>query len=259
MKFKFALVNGDRAEARPGLRGTCAFCQSEMIAKCGQVRIRHWAHKSKAACDHWWENETEWHRKWKNCFPAEWQEIVHKDTAGEKHIADIKTDKEFVIEFQHSAIKSSEMRNREAFYKNMAWIVDGTCLKGGYLRFCNGKSSLRNLINGFYRSTSPEACFPANWLTSSVPVYFDFQADSRIDELWCLFPGQVEGYTIIACVWQKQFIEVSSTNPYLLRRQEDLSSIAQFIREERAAMTPKVDILDPYMQHTRLSRRRRRL
>ncbi len=260
MRFKFALVNEDRAEAQPGLRGTCAFCQSEMIAKCGPVRIRHWAHKSNASCDHWWENETEWHRIWKNRFPVEWQEIIHKDTAGERHIADIKTDKEFVIEFQHSAIKSSEVQSREAFYKNMAWIVNGACLKSGYPHFCKGVNSLRNLNNtGFFLSTSPEACFPAGWLTSSVPVYFDFQTDSKRADLWCLFPGRVEGYTIIACVSHKQFIELSSTTPHLLRAQEYLSQITQCIRQERTTVAPKVAIPVPYMQHTRLSRRRRRL
>lgn len=257
MKFKFALVNGDRTEAQPGLRGTCAFCQSEMIAKCGPVRIRHWAHKSNASCDHWWENETEWHRIWKNHFPAEWQEIIHKDTTGERHIADIKTDKGFVIEFQHSVIKSSEVQSREVFYKNMAWIVNGTRLKSGYLRFCKGLSSLRNLNNtGFFLSTSPEACFPANWLTSSVLVYFDFQADSKRADLWCLFPGRVDGHAVIACVSQKQFIELSSTTSHLLRGQEYLSHITQCIRQERAIAPQRVDLLTPYAQYPR---RRRRL
>ncbi len=257
MRFKFALVSGDRAEARPGLRGTCAFCQSEMIAKCGPVRIRHWAHKSNASCDHWWENETEWHRAWKNHFPAEWQEIIHKDITGERHIADIKTDKDFVIEFQYSAIKSSEVQSRETFYKNMAWIVNGARLKSGYPHFCKGLSCLRNLNNtGFFLSNSPEACFPANWLTSSVPVYFDFQVDSKRADLWCLFPGRVDGYAVIACVSQKQFIELSSTTPHFLHAQEYLSNIAQCIRQERVSLSPRVNLPAPYARYIK---RRRRL
>jgi hypothetical protein len=260
MKFKFALVNGGRTEAQPGLRGTCAFCQSEMIAKCGPVKIRHWAHKSNAACDHWWENETEWHRTWKNYFPAEWQEIIHKDAAGERHIADVKTDKEFVIEFQYSAIKSNEAQSRESFYKNMVWIVNGARLKSGYPHFCKGLSNFRNLNNtGFFLSNAPEACFPANWLTRSVSVYFDFQADSKRADLWCLFPGRVDGYAVIACVSQKQFIDLSSATPHLLHAQESLSHITQCIRQERATVAPRADMPAPYMQHTRLSRRRRRL
>jgi competence protein CoiA len=48
-----------------------------MIARCGSQRIHHWAHKNKSEqCDHWWENETEWHRNWKASFPVDWQEIT---------------------------------------------------------------------------------------------------------------------------------------------------------------------------------------
>jgi competence protein CoiA len=73
-----------------------------MVAKCGEVRAPHWAHRSRRECDHWWEPETEWHRAWKNAFPEEWQEIVHWAEDGEKHIADVKTGRGWVIEFQHS-------------------------------------------------------------------------------------------------------------------------------------------------------------
>ena len=265
MKAKFALVNGSKTEAQPGLRGTCAYCQSEMIAKCGSVRIWHWSHKSNASCDHWWENEKEWHRTWKNHYPTKWQEIIHKDsTTGERHIADIKTDKEFVIEFQHSAIKSSEVKSREAFYENMVWVVDGTRLKRDYLRFCKGVSGLRSLKIGFFLSTSPETCFPASWLTSSVPVYFDFrdiapidQADSKRADLWCLFPGRVDGYTVIACVSQKQFIELSSTTPHLLRAEKYLSLIAQHIRHERALPSQRVNLPAPKAKYSRKPRRRK--
>ena len=267
MKFKFALVNGDKTEAQPGMQGTCINCPSDMIAKCGTVKVWHWAHKSNASCDPWWENETEWHRKWKNCFPTEWQEIIHKDsTTGERHIADIKTDKEFIIEFQHSAIKSDEIKSRENFYKNMIWVVDGTRLKNDYPRFCKGLSSLRPIASGFFRSTFPEECFPASWLTSSVPVYFDFQGlspvnqpDSKLSDFWCLFPERVEGYTIIACHFpRKQFIELSSIAPHLLLAQESLSVIAEGIRQERASASQRVDPLAALnAQYARTLRRRR--
>ena len=49
--------------------------------------------KGRRFCDPWWENETEWHRAWKDQFPADWQEIVHHAEDGEKHIADVKTDR----------------------------------------------------------------------------------------------------------------------------------------------------------------------
>ena len=71
--MKYARVNGYKTEAPKGLRGTCRHCQSDMIARCGDVRIKHWKHKNKISCDPWWENETEWHRAWKNYYPTEWQ------------------------------------------------------------------------------------------------------------------------------------------------------------------------------------------
>jgi hypothetical protein len=63
-----------------------------MIAKCGQIRVWHWAHRAIRTCDPWWEPETKWHRDWKNQFPEDWQERIHKSEAGERHIADVKTD-----------------------------------------------------------------------------------------------------------------------------------------------------------------------
>jgi hypothetical protein len=100
-----------------------------MIAKCGIKRLRHWAHVSTTACDHWWEPETEWHRAWKNLFPTEWQEVHHRATDGEVHIADVKTANGTVIEFQHSSITGQEKGSREAFYGSMVWIVNGNRLK----------------------------------------------------------------------------------------------------------------------------------
>ena len=115
--MKFALAHGQRQEAQPNLSGECPGCGRPMVARCGEVRVRHWAHKGRRHCDPWWENETEWHRGWKDRFPADWQEIVHPDGDGERHIADVKTGDGWVIEFQHSYIKPEERRSREAFTK----------------------------------------------------------------------------------------------------------------------------------------------
>ena len=84
--MKFALVNKIKTEATPGSKGLCQICDSELVAKCGEIRVHHWSHKSKRDCDPWWENESEWHRAWKNEFPIDWQEIVHHDENGERHI-----------------------------------------------------------------------------------------------------------------------------------------------------------------------------
>src|SRR6266852_5857817 len=124
--MKFALVNGQRQEAQPNLLGKCPTCDHPMVAKCGEVKIWHWAHQGRHFCDPWWENETEWHRGWKGQFPVDWQEIVHYAEDRERHIADVKTDRGWILEFQHSYITPEERRSREAFYPKLVWVVDGT-------------------------------------------------------------------------------------------------------------------------------------
>lgn len=104
-----------------------------MIARCGEIITWHWAHSPRRRCDPWWENETEWHRKWKNYFPEQCQEVIHFDEeTGEKHIADIKTDRGIVIELQHSSMKPDELRSREQFYESMVWVVDGSPFKNNF-------------------------------------------------------------------------------------------------------------------------------
>ncbi|MCB0386828.1 MAG: hypothetical protein KDD43_15645, partial [Bdellovibrionales bacterium] len=89
--MKYSMVDGERREAEKGLVGSCVGCGGPMTPKCGPKKVPHWAHRSLTKCDHWWENETPWHRDWKNNFPAECQEIRHKAEDGEWHIADVKT------------------------------------------------------------------------------------------------------------------------------------------------------------------------
>ena len=126
-----AIINGYRSRPVPGAVGQCPFCESEMIPRCGEFRVHHWAHKSKVDCDLWWEPETDWHRNWKNEFPLRWQEQVLTDQeTGERHIADVHTLAGLTLEFQHSHLDPKERRAREDFYKNMLWVVDGSRLKG---------------------------------------------------------------------------------------------------------------------------------
>ena len=124
-------------------------------------------------CDHWWENETQWHRDWKNCFPEEWQEVVNFAEDREKHIADVKTPSGLVIEFQRSAKKPEEQFSREQFYKNMIWIVDGTRLKTDRENF-----ELMSWDDpNYYQKLSMDRLwynpFPRKWRSRPVTVYFD--------------------------------------------------------------------------------------
>ena len=123
--MQYALVNNERHLPKPQLRGLCPACGRECLAKCGSKIAWHWAHHGKLHCDPWWENETDWHRNWKSLFPEKLREIVHFDSStGEKHVADIKTERGLVIELQHSPMPLEELQSRERFYGRMIWIVD---------------------------------------------------------------------------------------------------------------------------------------
>lgn len=123
--MQYAIVNGEKVQASRGLRGTCNVCGAETVAKCGPRIRHHWAHAWRQSCDPWWENETDWHRQWKNLFPEECREVVDKAHDGEIHRADIKTPSGIFIEVQHSSMSDAERQSREEFYQNLVWIVDG--------------------------------------------------------------------------------------------------------------------------------------
>lgn len=123
--MQFAVIDGKRHEPFPGGRGICPTCGSIMISKCGPRIMHHWAHMGRRNCDPWWENETAWHREWKNLFPEDCREISHVAPDGEIHRADIKTPTGIVIEIQHSSMTDAERISRENFYGNLVWVVDG--------------------------------------------------------------------------------------------------------------------------------------
>jgi competence CoiA-like predicted nuclease len=50
--MKFAVVEGQRREAQRDLsRGACPDCRKVVIAKCGPLRVPHWAHLGVRDCD----------------------------------------------------------------------------------------------------------------------------------------------------------------------------------------------------------------
>ena len=206
--MKFAKVDNKRIEATKGVKGICPVCGSEVIARCGEIKIHHWAHKNKCT-DHWWENETEWHRNWKNQFPKEWQEIVHFDDSGEKHIADIKTPENWVVEFQHSAIKTEERRSRNEFYNkdsNLIWVVDGIRRKTDAEQF-DDELKLGSQISTkpIFTQVSAESTLLKEWGYSESFVFLDF-GDNEKEWLWCICPHN--GKNFITKVTRKRFVEL---------------------------------------------------
>lgn len=117
--MEWALVNGLRTKAeKSGTVGVCPGCAGKVRAKCGEIVSWHWAHINDD-CDPWSEPETEWHRKWKGYFPADWQEVTKPP-----HRADV-AGLDGVLEIQRSGISPEEIREREEFYGRMAWLLNG--------------------------------------------------------------------------------------------------------------------------------------
>jgi len=217
--MKFALINGDKAEATKAARGFCPSCGSELIARCGEVKVNHWAHKGNRNCDPWWENETDWHRSWKGKFPMEWQEVVHFDKSGEKHIADVKTESGCVLEFQHSYLNPEERRSRNAFYSNLVWVVDGARRKtdkSQFLRILDESTTVirEPLIKRVH--FSDECRLLKEWNDSNALVFFDFQEekDTEQSDLWFLFPKISSGDVYLSPFSRVRFIELHNNNKF---------------------------------------------
>ena len=217
--MKFALANDKRIEATKGGKGVCPSCGSKLVAKCGEIVIHHWAHIKKCD-DHWWENETEWHRNWKNEFPDEWQEIIHYDEGGERHIADVKTSEDWVIEFQHSAISKEERNSRDSFYNKLIWIVDGMRRKTDLKQF----QSMLNDSNFIYFDPlllsvdTQERRLPLEWEDSNSIIFIDF-GDSLISyrdgyssnkDLWLIYHN-IKG-VFVSHFSRNSFIEILNNN-----------------------------------------------
>lgn len=245
--MKFAFVDNQKVEATKGAKGFCCFCHQPVIAKCGEYRVNHWAHKNLTHCDKWWENETEWHRNWKDLFPNEWQEVVATDEkTGEKHIADIKTDGGMVIEFQHSYIKKEERVSREHFFKNMIWVVDGTRRKRDielfHLAFNNRWSVNPN--NSLYVFQNSKYYLPKEWLNCTMPVVFDFRGTYKEymrdnieyqlqDPLWCLLPILWKDNNILYRFERLNFIETIKSSTIKFNYDDIIQEIDQSYQERQ--------------------------
>jgi len=252
--MKYALINGQRVEAQKGLKGECPGCNSKMIAKCGAVKIPHWSHAGKIDCDPWWENETQWHRTWKGHFPAHWQEVVHKSDSGEFHRADVKTEQNWVLEIQYSAISSVERESRNSFYGKLVWIVNGLRLKRDPFQFFSALKVATTLENQFIRRicdvVGDKSSLVQNWCNTKVPVFFDF---NEPDVLWCLLPQQAEESKVVVEFWRKAFIGVHQTS--LESNLDNFGQLIQFLGAPNSAN----ELIQKFHEVRRAEERRRQL
>lgn len=174
--MEWALKDGLKVKAKPEEKGNCPICNEKLIAKCGEIKIWHWSHKNNNDCDTWSEPESKWHIDWKNEFPIENQEVlINKNNI--LHIADIKINNN-IIELQNSSLSYEEIQEREQFYENMIWILNGENLFGGLelrekwieekQKDLNGKESIksnRKIIT--FRLRSPAK----SWWFAKKPIY----------------------------------------------------------------------------------------
>ncbi len=176
--MKFALVNEIKTEPHPTLKGKCPACGAEMIPKCGDIKVHHWAHNRGRICDPWWENETSWHRDWKNQFPVDWQEVPCKDENGVIHIADVKRPDGFYIEFQNSPISKDEVESRNQYYKNLVWVLNGCRSSVDQEKM----SSAKGFVNGegIFDITKLKLRIVHNWKNLAKNIFIDFN-DSNLN------------------------------------------------------------------------------
>lgn len=162
----YALKDGKRIRARPGIVAFCPCCYKPLISKCGLQRVWHWSHFRRPDCDDWYEPETEWHLNWKKLTNPDCCEVRM-----DGHRADILGNNDTIIELQHSSISAPVILAREAFYKKMIWLVDATSFKnnfkiwGGHL---SGKK--HQYIRYHFDWHRGREC----WLFARMPIFLDF-------------------------------------------------------------------------------------
>jgi competence protein CoiA len=264
-QMKYALVDGERREAQPGLPGKCPDCAGVVIAKCGEVRVWHWAHWKKRDCDRWSEPETEWHRAWKNHFPENWQEISHPTENGETHRADVKTESGVVLEFQHSFLPRDEQESRENFYPKMVWVVNGRRRKRDRKQFF-ACFDARRVVNGerIVQVLWKEGALLREWGASRVPVYFDFgdsepEDAARFDTpaLWRLNPCGPNGTAYLSVVPKTLFLQAHRNGePFEAMCTEAVERVAAHHLSQQAPRPPPLIGFERYMAKQRARRRR---
>ncbi|MGC3959611.1 MAG: competence protein CoiA family protein [Verrucomicrobiota bacterium] len=117
------ILNHRRESASKDYEGdsNCPDCAGTLIAKCGEIKIHHWAHAtSPPNCEY--QPKTEWHMGWQLKFPLDWLEV--KYTNGR---ADVMLPKGDLVEFQSKGLDSETLKRRTEGTKPgaIAWVVDG--------------------------------------------------------------------------------------------------------------------------------------
>ena len=109
--------HGRLTAATPDATATCPACGQPVRAKCGPIKIWHWAHHA-TDCDPWAEPETRWHFVWKLTLATDKRadlEIV-RTHHGITHRADAVLPSGTVVELQHGYLPFGDISAREEFW-----------------------------------------------------------------------------------------------------------------------------------------------
>ncbi len=234
----WAIVENEKIEAKPGTSGVCPLCEGNVFSKCGEVYVWHWAHYKDKNCDRWYEPETFWHHHWKMTFGKENAEVVIK-TNSKRHIADILTKENLVIELQNSPIQKPIIRQREDFYgERMLWLINGEKFKKNLIvkdywedqdyrelkfyprtppNWVRSSPEIKKGINGeFFKWKHPRR----SWEAVQRHVFIDFGEDSLFWVIEGMGTSQIRG----TYVSKEKFIKKYGGN-YEYHCQQNLNSI----------------------------------
>jgi competence CoiA-like predicted nuclease len=131
----------NRNKPTPKSVSTCPACKGPIKAKCGKIKIWHWAHQSLEGCDANWNPISQWHLDWQALVPEEYTEVIIGH-----HIADIKLPNGKVIEIQNSNLPVEVVEEREKFYGDMLWIFNGKDFEDKFILTEKFDESTKELI-----------------------------------------------------------------------------------------------------------------
>lgn len=239
--MKYALLHDEYVTATPHQKGAvCPLCLSEVVARCGEINVHHWAHKKGAHCDVWCEPDSEWRHKWLDSFSG--CRIEQKLEIGkEKHFIDVQTEFGTNILLRRGRIKEAELAKMEDFFPSLVWIVDLGSAKRAVNQF--GKAHVEGFISHsfdeVYKTIMGDEGLPSAWTKCRYPVFFDFSSAKDLpgyisDFLWCLMP-----YEAHSCVYDRVLIRYTKEEMIESLKKRRLS-LASDVQKKVASLNKKV-------------------
>jgi competence CoiA-like predicted nuclease len=224
----WATKNNKRIRASPKEKATCPLCNQEVIAKCGEIKIWHWAHKNKTDCE--FEPETKEHLNMKFFLKDKLPHLIIEYNLGFA-IADLydKIDN-VAIEVQHSPISKDKFLERTKNYSNngisVLWIFDNCLLKENCPEFLR---EAHKLYFGRIYVYKKEKIYPVHFeriereikintdFSDIIPEYYDEFGDGYITSFYklkreYLFYKEVNYYLFIKTYNKLMDINISKFN-----------------------------------------------